>query len=72
MEKFWILLLSLLAIFTFVLYKISIKRYRNENSDKMWKQYGMRTRYWQLVVLVSFGVTCFTMLVLKWTNLVTL
>ena len=71
MIKFWIILFLLLAIFTFIIGKVSLKHYKKENSEKMWRQQGMRTRYWQGVILVSFGLTSLTVFILKWTHVIT-
>ncbi|TNE55936.1 MAG: hypothetical protein EP338_01765 [Bacteroidetes bacterium] len=70
MVQFWLILAVLMIVFTFVLYLLSINYFRKENSEQMWKHFGMRTRYWQGLVMVSFGMSFFALLILKWTNLV--
>lgn len=71
MVNFWIIAGILLVAFTILLSKLTLKHYKGQNSDKMWKQFGMRTRYYQLVVLVSFGLTTLVMVALKYTNVIT-
>ena len=41
-----------------VLYKISYNHFREKTSDKKWKgQWGMKTSYWEGVVILGFGIT---------------
>lgn len=68
MLKFWIITIAILAVFTAILGKLSFGHYRRMNSDKMWKEQGMRTRYWQGVVIMSFGLTVLTIFLLRWAN----
>ena len=46
---FLIFLLVFLVIIS-ILYKYSYSYFRKENSDKMWKLWGLRTPYWEGVV----------------------
>ncbi len=72
MTKFWITGIALFIIFTFIIAKLSIKHYKEENGEKMWKQFGIRTRYWQVVVLVSLILTFLVLFILKWTSILTI
>ena len=72
MREFWITGIALFMIFTFLIAKLSLKHYKKENGDKMWKQFGIRTRYWQVVVLGSLALTFLVLFLLKWTNILTL
>lgn len=68
--QLWILSGIIFLILTIILAKVSLPYYKKENSEKMWKVYGMRTRYWQALSLVSFFATVLFMFILKWVNIV--
>jgi hypothetical protein len=69
MVKFWVIAIILLIEFTLILSRLTLKYYKKESSEKMWTQFGIRTRYWQGVILVSLIITCLVMFLLKWTNI---
>ncbi len=46
-------------------YKYSYNYYRKNTSDKMWKLWGLRTPYWEGVVIVSSGLTVIVSILLK-------
>lgn len=69
MEKFWLISIPIFILFTFLLWKISIKYYKQENSEKMWKLWGLRTAYWEGVILISGFLTFLVLIILKWTDL---
>lgn len=56
-------------VITLLTVKLSWESYRKENSERMWKLWGMRTMYWQGVIIISSGLTILTMLLLKWSNI---
>lgn len=72
MLTFWILSTSLLVFFTLLLGKFSLKYYKKNISEKTWKQQGLRTRYWQGIILAGFILTCITIYILKLTDLLVL
>ena len=69
---FWTIAVIFLIIFTLIISKLSLKFYKKENSEKMWKEFGIRTRYWQGVILVSLLLTFLVMFLLKWSNILTI
>jgi TRAP-type C4-dicarboxylate transport system permease small subunit len=71
MVKFWIIAGVICLILTLIIAKFTLKYYKKENSEKMWKLWGMKSMYWQGVVLVSGGLTFLIMLILKWSNILT-
>jgi len=52
-------------ISTFLIYRLSYKHFRKNTSNKMWKQWGMKTPYWEGVVIVSFGITMILYSIIK-------
>ena len=57
--------LLIFLIITYILYKYSYSYFREETSDKMWKLWGLRTPYWEGLVLISLGITTLIFLLLK-------
>jgi len=55
MDYIYLGLIFLISIF--LIYRLSYKHFRKNTSDKMWKQWGMRTPYWEGVVILSTVVT---------------
>ncbi|MCB0402145.1 MAG: hypothetical protein KDD41_08680 [Flavobacteriales bacterium] len=66
----WILAGGIFSILTITLAMVSLPYFKKDTSEKMWKVYGMRTRYWQVVVLVGALLTMLLMYGLKWMNLI--
>lgn len=50
---------SIIAIFT-------VKKFKNETGEKVWKLSGGRSAFWRILVLASALITAVIMLVLKW------
>lgn len=57
--------LLIFLIITYILYKYSYSYFREETSDKMWKLWGLRTPYWEGLVLISLGIITLIFLLLK-------
>lgn len=72
MGKTWEILIaiSLFLVITFLYYLLTRSYAEKEYGDKMWKQWGTRTFYWQGALLVSGGVTVI-IFILKWLNVLT-
>ena len=71
MIKFWLITIIVAIALVFILTKLTIKEYKKENSEKMWKIWGMKSMYYQGVVFFSCVLTFIIMFVLNWTGVVT-
>ncbi len=71
MTKFWIITISLFAVFATLITWVSWNYYKRRNSGKTWKIWGLSIAYWEGVVVVSCGLIALTLFLLKWTNLLT-
>ena len=69
MTKYWIIPISLFAIFMVKVTCISWKYYKKQYNEKTWKIWGLSISYWEGVATVSSGLTILTLFLLKWTNL---
>ena len=69
MQPLVILSLSIFIITFITLYKISIKYFKNNNSDKMWKIWGVKSTYYEGLIIVSFVITSVIILVFKYLTL---
>jgi magnesium-transporting ATPase (P-type) len=56
-------------ILTFLTVKFTLKKYKKENSEKMWKLWGIM--YWQAVILIRSVLTFIVMMLLKWCTIIT-
>jgi len=65
MNAFWLVSIIIFITTTFLLSKVTLKKYQTEIGEKMWKSYGSRTYYWKLLLLISFGITALIVFVLK-------
>lgn len=57
------------AVITLGIVKLTLKHYRQSNSEVMWKQYGMRSRYFQGAVIAGFIATYIIFTVLRWAGI---
>ena len=71
MVKLWIIAGVIWLVLTLIVTKFTLKNYKKENSEKMWKLWGMRTMYWQGVIIISSGLTFLIIILLKWGNILT-
>jgi hypothetical protein len=69
MVKLWILAGVIFLILTLITAKITIGMTKKQTSQKMWLVWGLRTMYWQAVILISGSLTYVTMMLLKWGNI---
>jgi hypothetical protein len=60
-----IITISVLVFFTLMIAFILVKRYKNENSKKMWSLMGLSVGFWNGVVILSIGLTMVTLLAFK-------
>jgi hypothetical protein len=49
MNAFWLVSIIIFITTTFLLSKVTLKKYQTEIGEKMWKSYGSRTYYWKLL-----------------------
>jgi hypothetical protein len=71
MVKLSIIAVVIFLILTLLTVKFTLKKYKKENSEKMWRLWGMRTMYWQGVILISTVLTFLIMILLKWGTIIT-
>jgi hypothetical protein len=71
MVKLSIIAVVIFLILTLLTVKFTLKKYKKENSEKMWRLWGMRTMYWQAVILISTVLTFLIMILLKWSTIIT-
>ncbi len=64
MTVFWIIAALVFIGISILLAKLSLKYYREENSPRIWKIWGLRTAYLEGVVVVSGLVTSLVMVLL--------
>ncbi len=60
-----IITISVLVFFTLLIAFISVKRYKNENNEKMWSLMGLSVGFWNGVVIMGMGITIVTLLAFK-------
>jgi hypothetical protein len=65
MKPIFLIFILVFLITLYIVYRYSYNYFKKETSDKMWKLWGLRTPYWEGVVIVSFGVTTIIVLLLK-------
>lgn len=70
MGKVWVILIaiSIFLIITFLYYKLTRGYAKKGYGNKMWKQWGTRTFYWQGAIFMSSAVTILIVILLKWVN----
>jgi hypothetical protein len=64
-KPIFLIFILVFLVIIYILYKYSYSYFRQENSDKMWKLWGLRTPYWEGVVIMSLGINTLIMLSLK-------
>jgi len=72
MEKIWVIIISLFLIITFIVWKLSIGRFKKEFGKKRRKLTGQRTFYWESVIGISTGITFLVVFLLIHGNVLTL
>ena len=70
MTQFWIITSIIFIVITFVLALLTLKKFKNEEGDKIWRLNYGRSTYWQIITLCSFGITFILMLILKQMSLI--
>lgn len=71
MVKIYILAGIIFILLTLITAKITITMSKKDVSEKMWSLWGLRTMYWQAVILISGTLTYAVMMLLKSSNIVT-
>ncbi|RIA09178.1 hypothetical protein OE09_1007 [Flavobacteriaceae bacterium MAR_2010_72] len=74
MEKQWpvFIAISIFLIFIFLFWKLTSGYAKKGYGTKMWKHWPTRLSYWQAAILYSVGLTTLTMVLLKWSNVISL
>jgi len=65
MKPIFLAAILIFLINLYVVYKYSYNYYRKKTNEKMWKLWGMKTVYWEGVVIVSSGLTVIVLLIIK-------
>jgi len=65
MITFLIIGVSLFALIAYIISKLSLNYFKKQQSEKMWNQFGIRTRYWQGVIFASLLLTFLVLMILK-------
>jgi|TARA_B110000914_G_scaffold223813_1_gene240200 hypothetical protein len=50
---------------TMIFYKISIKYFKETTIDKMWKIWGIRSSYWEGLLIISFAISSTVVFITK-------
>ena len=65
MKPIFLTVILIFLINMYIVYKYSYNYYRKNTKEKMWKLWGMKTMYWEGVVIVSGGLTVIVSILLK-------
>ena len=65
MKPIFLTVILIFLINMYIVYKYSYNYYRKNTKEKMWKLWGMKTVYWEGVVIVSSGLTVIVLILLK-------
>jgi len=65
MKPIFLTVILIFLINMYIVYKYSYNYYRKNTMEKMWKLWGMKTMYWEGVVIVSSGLTVIVSILLK-------
>lgn len=65
MKPIFLAAILIFLINLYIVYKYSYNYYQKNTSDKMWKLWGLRTPYWEGVVIVNSGLTAIVLLLIK-------
>ena len=65
MKPIFLTAILIFLINMYIVYKYSYNYYRKNTKEKMWKLWGMKTVYWEGVVIVSSGLTVIVLILLK-------
>lgn len=60
-----LLSLAVFCIVTWVLIKLTYKKFANQQGEQVWKAGGGRTNYFRILALVSIAVTIMVMIILN-------
>ena len=71
MTGFWVGTSLLFCAIIFLLAKLPLKYYEDETSEHLWKLWGIRTSYWEGIVVISGLLTSLIIYILKLLNILT-
>jgi sterol desaturase/sphingolipid hydroxylase (fatty acid hydroxylase superfamily) len=69
MYSIWIIAGVIFLVSTQIVVMLTLKKSRMEYKDRMWKLWGIRTWYWQGVIIISSALTVLILMLLKWGNI---
>ena len=65
MKPIFLISILVFLITLYIVYRYSYNYYRKNTGEKMWKLWGIRTSYWEGVIIVSGGLTAIILILLK-------
>ncbi len=71
MEKNILIAIAVFLIITFIVWRLTNRRFKKEFGQKRRKLWGQRTFYWESVIGISTGCTFLVLFLLKWGNILT-
>lgn len=71
MDNIWMVAVLLFVTIVFIVWKLSVGRYKKEFGEKRRKLWGQKTFYWEQVMGISFGITFLILFILKWADFLT-
>jgi len=65
MKPLIILFIVCFIITTIILYRVSINYFKETTSNKLWKIWGIRSSYWEGLIIISFAISSVVILITK-------
>ena len=65
---FWIAAILLFVLITFIIATLTLKKFKTDSGERVWKLWYGRSFYWQIVSLCSLCITALILFGLKWVN----
>ncbi|EAR16662.1 hypothetical protein RB2501_07170 [Robiginitalea biformata HTCC2501] len=63
--------IAIFVITTFLVWKLSVGRFKAEFGKKRRNVWGQRTFYWESIIAISTGITFLAMYLLRWADVLT-
>ncbi len=69
MIKFWLITILIFTFSTYVLARLTLKSYRQEAGERIWRYGNGRSTYWRILTWCSIAITIVVMLVFYWAGI---
>lgn len=69
MIKFWSIAIFIFILSTYLLAKFTLKSYREETSERIWRYGNGRSVYWRILTLCTIAITSVVILVMHWVGI---